>query len=149
MNTHTRTHTNTHTRTHTRMRRGGATVQVNVSLSRPVRVGDVLRVVGKVVKRDRRKITITAFLDDADGNRYAELEGLSIEGVTLSKQNDAVSKRVWVAGGETIKDSGWNKVREHFIRKQGPALRSPPHTERSLTREDSDKQTSEVLCPSP
>ena len=40
----------------------GATVQVNCSLKKPVRVGDVLKVVGQITSIERKKVKITAQL---------------------------------------------------------------------------------------
>ena len=81
---------------------GGATVQVDVSLKKPVRVGQVLRVVGRVVSFERRKMRIEATLDDgggADSTVYAELRGLSIAGVRLSAdeahEGDVIATRTW------------------------------------------------------
>jgi len=71
----------------------GATVQVNCKLLKPVAVGDVLQIVGRVAKREQRKLWISAELRAVDANTpggaggalYAELDGLSIAGVKLQK----------------------------------------------------------------
>merc|ERR1712216_932710 len=79
----------------------GATVQVNCKLMSPVRVGDVLQIVGSVVKRDKKKVFISGELfgeDRKSGNRkvFATMDGISIAGVQLSSQTDAVSTRSWL-----------------------------------------------------
>ena len=93
----------------------GATVQVNVALSKPVEVGSVLRIVGRVTKRERRKAYVEAVLDDGGENPviYAKLEGLSIDGVRMSVKDDEISKRQWEEhtcdkGRRHRRDSGWN-----------------------------------------
>ena len=92
----------------------GATVQVNCKLMKPVRVGAVLKVVGKINKQERSeakkitKVSISAELVGEDGTVFAILEGLSITPVPMSKLNDAVAKRTWIGGeGEAMCDSGW------------------------------------------
>ena len=93
----------------------GATVQVNVALKKPVKVGSVLRLVGRVTKRERRKAYVEAVLDDGgeDPEIFAKLEGLSIDGVQMSEQEDEISKRQWEIhtcdkGRRHRRDSGWN-----------------------------------------
>jgi acyl-coenzyme A thioesterase PaaI-like protein len=93
----------------------GATVQVNVALKKPVRVGSVLRIAGRVTKRERRKAYVEAVLDNGgeDPVVFAQLEGLSIDGVQMSEQDDEVSKRQWEVhtcdkGRQHRRDSGWN-----------------------------------------
>lgn len=94
----------------------GATVQVNVSLKKPVPVGSVLRIVGRVSKRERRKVHIDATLDDGNIDTpvvYAILEGLSIDGVKMSDHDDDIAIRKWEddkcdAGRPRRRDSGWN-----------------------------------------
>ncbi|CAJ1968978.1 unnamed protein product, partial [Cylindrotheca closterium] len=91
----------------------GATVQVNVSLKKPVKVGSILRIIGRIDKHEGRKIYVHATLDDGGGDNnddddssggkeqnkdpvvYATLEGLSIDGVKMSQHEDPVSKRTW------------------------------------------------------
>lgn len=94
----------------------GVTVQVNVSLKKPVRIGSVLRIVGRVSKRDRRKVHIEAVLDDGNLDQepqvYAVLEGLSIEGVNITEQEDEIAQRTWEEhtcpkGRIHRRDSGW------------------------------------------
>ena len=96
----------------------GATVQVNVALKKPVKVGSVLRLVGRVTKRERRKAYVEAVLDDGgeDPEIFAELEGLSIDGVQMSEQEDEISKRQWEVhtcdkGRRHRRDSGWNIIK--------------------------------------
>ena len=93
----------------------GATVQVNVALKKPVKVGSVLRIVGRVTKRERRKAYVEAVLDDGgeDPVIYAKLEGLSIDGVRMSVKEDEISQRQWEVhtcdkGMRHRRDSGWN-----------------------------------------
>mmetsp|Transcript_22117 Transcript_22117/g.48192 ORF Transcript_22117/g.48192 Transcript_22117/m.48192 type:complete len:268 (+) Transcript_22117:133-936(+) len=98
----------------------GATVQVNVSLKKPVKVGSVLRIVGRVSKREGRKVHVEAVLDDGggwEGNAepvvYAVLEGLSIDGVKMSEHDDEIATRTWEMhtcreGRRHRRDSGWN-----------------------------------------
>ncbi|KAL3935908.1 MAG: hypothetical protein SGBAC_008671 [Bacillariaceae sp.] len=108
----------------------GATVQVNVSLKKPVPIGSTLRIIGKIQEQKGRKIYIHATLDDggdvttseqgtAEGENkkdpvvYATLEGLSIDGVKMSQHEDPVSKRTWEvevcenSGRLQRRDSGW------------------------------------------
>eukprot|EP00977_Amphora_coffeiformis_P017226 scaffold5524_cov175-Amphora_coffeaeformis.AAC.1 len=83
----------------------GATVQVNVSLKKPVPVGSVLRIRGHISKQQGRKIFVEATLDDGDtGEMYATFDGLSIGGVKMSSQKDAVSERKWEV--DVCKQSG-------------------------------------------
>ena len=98
----------------------GATVQINVSLKKPVRVGSILRIVGRVSKREGRKVYVEAVLDDGGGKEanaepviYAALEGLSMDGVKMSDQEDEVATRTWEVhtcqeGRRHRRDSGWN-----------------------------------------
>ena len=89
----------------------GATVQVNVSLKKPIKVGQVLRITGKVASVQKRKVKITAVLDDpsARGEVYALLDGLSINGIRLasekSQENDAIAQRHWIDTASIRKDS--------------------------------------------
>jgi acyl-coenzyme A thioesterase PaaI-like protein len=103
----------------------GATVQVNVALKKPVRVGSVLRIVGKISKQEGRKVYVEAVLDgggsgsasDNEEQRpprvYATLEGLSIDGVKMSDHDDSVAERTWEvdvckkSGRLQRRDSGW------------------------------------------
>jgi acyl-coenzyme A thioesterase PaaI-like protein len=96
----------------------GATVQVNVSLKKPVKVGSVLRIHGRIRKKEGRKVHVEAVLDDGAANDpvvYAVLEGLSIDGVKLSDHQDEVAERTWevdvckTSGRLQRQDSGWNK----------------------------------------
>lgn len=60
----------------------GFTAQVNVSLKRPISVGSYLKVVGKIVKWERRKVSIHAELvavgDNDEENVHCTSEGLVI-----------------------------------------------------------------------
>lgn len=57
----------------------GATVSVNCTLKKPVKVGDVLKVWGRVVSRSRRKVVIEGGLQAEDGTIHALLEGVAVE----------------------------------------------------------------------
>lgn len=92
----------------------GATVQVNCKLMKPVKVGDVLKVVGKVDRQERSdakkltKVWVSAELVGEDGAVYAKLEGLSVTPVPMSDVNDAVAQRTWIGKeGGALCDSGW------------------------------------------
>ena len=94
----------------------GATVQVNCKLARPVRVGDVHKLVGRIDRRESKekggktstKVFISAELVGEDGSVYASLEGLSITPVAMSTIDDEVNRRTWIEdGGKTMCDSGW------------------------------------------
>ena len=81
----------------------GATVQVDVKLKKPIRIGQWLKITGKVVRIERkRKLFIFGELSDENGNVYAEMNGISICGVDLSNMDDAVSKRQWIVGDKSI-----------------------------------------------
>eukprot|EP00980_Cylindrotheca_fusiformis_P002666 scaffold623_cov83-Cylindrotheca_fusiformis.AAC.3 len=85
----------------------GATVQVNVSLQKPVPIGSILRIIGSIRKREGRKVYVDAVLDNGIDQHddsttttstrvvYATLEGLSIDGVKMSQQDDSISTRTW------------------------------------------------------
>ena len=92
----------------------GATVQVNCKLTKPVRVGDVLRVDGRVARREesksgsgRAKLFVSARLVGEDGSVYAELDGVSITPVPMASADDAVSRREWLDDARVLRDSGW------------------------------------------
>lgn len=94
----------------------GATVQVNVSLKKPVPVGSTLRIIGNIHETKGRKIFVHATLDngeETDPVIYATMEGLSIDGVKMSQHEDPVSKRTWEvevcerSGRLQRRDSGW------------------------------------------
>jgi hypothetical protein len=93
----------------------GATVQVNVALKKPVHVGSVLRIFGKVSKLEGRKVHVKATLDCGSSKKiYATMEGLSIDGVKMSSTDDAVADRTWkvdvcqMSGRLQRRDSSWN-----------------------------------------
>lgn len=99
----------------------GATVQVNCKLMKPVRVGEVLKIVGRIVKRETKekdgklstKVFISAELLGEDDAVYASLEGLSITPVVMDGINDEVSRREWVISrplgrsAGAMRDNGW------------------------------------------
>ena len=96
----------------------GATVQVNVSLKKPVQVGSILRIHGHIQKTQGRKLYVEAVLDDGNGEEplvYATLDGISIDGVQLSGHQDQVTDRTWEvdvckkSGRLQRRDSGWNQ----------------------------------------
>ncbi len=69
----------------------GATVKVNCNLSKPVRVGDVLKLIGRIDRRDdngkgRTKVFISATLVGEDGAKYCELDGLAITPVASTRR---------------------------------------------------------------
>ena len=122
----------------------GATVKLDVTLKAPVSIGDTLMVTGKVVETvptrgGKHKVRIEASLQeghllprDAESDSgsstavapvvYAEMSGVSIEGVRLPSQvpHDAVDDRSWEAktcraadgissvGDMRYQDTGWN-----------------------------------------
>lgn len=79
----------------------GATVQVNCSLKKPIPIGSVLRIAGRVTKQSGRKVSVEAVLDNGRLNAeeerlvYATFEGLSIDGVKMSNHSDSISERTW------------------------------------------------------
>jgi acyl-coenzyme A thioesterase PaaI-like protein len=83
----------------------GATVQVNVKLKNPIQIGTWLCITGNITRIEKRKIYIYAKLIDANGQIYAEMDGLSISGVDLSNKIDKVSERVWVEKDKYIETS--------------------------------------------
>ena len=66
----------------------GFTAQVNVTLKKPVAVGSVLKIVGRVEKYERRKVwvqsTLTAVQESGDEIDHCTAEGL----VILKKEED-------------------------------------------------------------
>jgi hypothetical protein len=78
-----------------------------------VKVGDVLKVSGKVERKEGKKIYITAQLENENGEIYVSMEGLSIGGISLSPENDAITNRTWSVierpggGAHVFADSGW------------------------------------------
>lgn len=83
----------------------GATVQVNCKMSKPVRIGQILLITGGVPKRQGRKVHIAAKLVDEAGVVYAELDGISIDGVKMSDSTN----RTWqvIEKDRIIRDSSW------------------------------------------
>ena len=84
----------------------GATVQVNAKLLRPIAVGSTLKVTGKVVKRVGRpgsakvKFFISGTIEGPEGLVYAELDGVSVSGISLEKAS--ARKRTWVEADRTL-----------------------------------------------
>ena len=57
----------------------GATVAVNCVLKKPVLIGSVMKVWGKVRERKGRKLLIDGALEAEDGTIHATLDGVTIE----------------------------------------------------------------------
>lgn len=87
----------------------GATVQVNCNLKRPVRVGQTLYIEGRVVRQEKKKVFIEATLSDENGDVYAVMEGISIAGANLQKDDCELYHRKWIYNEDkrTLSDSGW------------------------------------------
>jgi acyl-coenzyme A thioesterase PaaI-like protein len=110
----------------------GATVQVNVSLKKPIKIGSVLRIHGKKVTKGR-KCQCSAVLDDGEGTEnYATLDGLSVTNLRLVSKDlhkdDEVAKRTWRTNEKGKWDTGWGntlpvKKGEYIIIKK--TIRSP------------------------
>eukprot|EP00931_Biecheleriopsis_adriatica_P106511 TRINITY_DN80949_c0_g1_i1.p1 TRINITY_DN80949_c0_g1~~TRINITY_DN80949_c0_g1_i1.p1 ORF type:complete len:237 (-),score=49.53 TRINITY_DN80949_c0_g1_i1:107-817(-) len=73
----------------------GATVQVNVKLKKPVRIGQTLLLEGRVTKQDRRKVFVEATLLDEQGHVYASMDGLSIVGAKMQEEESHLDRREW------------------------------------------------------
>ena len=58
---------------------GGATVKVNCSLKRPIKVGSILKVWGRVREKQGRKIFIDGAIEAEDGSVHATLDGMAVE----------------------------------------------------------------------
>ncbi|GMI23778.1 hypothetical protein TeGR_g7920, partial [Tetraparma gracilis] len=87
----------------------GATVQVDCQLLKPVPVGSVLCVRGRVTKVEKKKVFLEAELigDSLDEPViYAKMKGLTLRPVRMG-QDDAVGRRKWMPGREVMLDSGW------------------------------------------
>jgi acyl-coenzyme A thioesterase PaaI-like protein len=85
----------------------GATVQVNVSLKRPIQVGDCLVLEAKIDRVERgKKVFILAELRNASGEIFASCEGLSIAGARLA---DNPSKRASTADAEALRARQWRR----------------------------------------
>merc|ERR1719436_583989 len=87
----------------------GATVQVNCNLKRPVRVGQTLYIEGRVARQEKKKVFIEATLSDENGDVYAVMEGISIAGAKLQKDDCELYHRKWIYNEDkrTVSDSGW------------------------------------------
>lgn len=57
----------------------GCTVQVNCTLKKPVKIGQVLKVWGRVKERKGRKLFIEGALEGEDGLCYATLDGIALQ----------------------------------------------------------------------
>eukprot|EP00405_Crypthecodinium_cohnii_P023899 CAMPEP_0206486852 /NCGR_PEP_ID=MMETSP0324_2-20121206/41273_1 /ASSEMBLY_ACC=CAM_ASM_000836 /TAXON_ID=2866 /ORGANISM="Crypthecodinium cohnii, Strain Seligo" /LENGTH=253 /DNA_ID=CAMNT_0053965183 /DNA_START=49 /DNA_END=810 /DNA_ORIENTATION=+ len=96
----------------------GATVQLNVKLSKPVSVGQVLKIEAivkeenKVPGKERSKVFIEATLSDEDGNVYASMDGISVAGVKLQKVETEVCGRGWHFDEDLriMYDSAWTSL---------------------------------------
>ena len=67
----------------------GFTAQVNVSLNRPVAVGSYLKVVGKIVKRERRKVWIhSELLVGEDCGGEDRIVHCTAEGLVILKRDE-------------------------------------------------------------
>merc|ERR1719367_689390 len=86
-----------------------ATVQVNCKLMKPVCVGQTLLVEARVVRQEKRKVSIEASLSDDTGEVYSTMEGISISGAKLQAEERDVDNRKWVFDDahRVIYDSGW------------------------------------------
>ena len=90
----------------------GCTAQVDVALKKPVKVGDVLKLSGKITSRATNsraleKVQISAALTSEDDSVYCELKGLSVTPVPMHTIEDDVSRRTWIDGERVLRDSGW------------------------------------------
>mmetsp|Transcript_163558 Transcript_163558/g.298347 ORF Transcript_163558/g.298347 Transcript_163558/m.298347 type:complete len:249 (-) Transcript_163558:125-871(-) len=96
----------------------GATVQCNVKMMKPVRIGQTLLLEGKVTnveqKKDKMKVSIEASLSDETGSKYAEMSGMSIAGAKIQPVQTEIDTRTW-SFDETRKimfDSAWSTPEE-------------------------------------
>jgi len=85
----------------------GATVQLNISLQKPVPIFSILRIHGKITKKHGRKIYIDAILDDGCGNIGVGGDG-GVEGRT--KDGTAEDTNITMATNENDKIKSENKV---------------------------------------
>ena len=63
----------------------GFTAQINVSLKSPIAVGSILKVVGRIVKWERRKVWVEACLVAVQDDG-SELEHCTSEGLVILKK---------------------------------------------------------------
>jgi len=87
----------------------GATVQVNCKLAKPVQVGQTLLIEGRVAKQEKKKVFIEGVLKDEEGTVYATMDGISIAGAKLHKEESDLDRRMWHYDEvrRTVSDSGW------------------------------------------
>lgn len=64
----------------------GFTAQINVSLKKPIAVGSILKIVGKIVKCDRRKVWVDACLVAVAEDDESEIEHCTAEGLVILKK---------------------------------------------------------------
>jgi predicted thioesterase len=64
----------------------GFTAQINVSLKRPIAVGSVLKMIGRVVRWEGRKVWVDAALVAVQDND-CEIEHCSAEGLVILKKD--------------------------------------------------------------
>lgn len=89
----------------------GATVQVNVQLMKPVRVGQTLLVEAKVTQVEKaKKVSVEASLSDETGEKYAQMTGLSIAGAKIQPVQSELDKRTWSfdEAHRIMFDSAWD-----------------------------------------
>ena len=85
----------------------GATVQLNISLQKPVPIFSILRIHGKITKKHGRKIYVDAILDDGGDNIGVGGDG-GVEGRT--KDGTAEDTKITTATNENDKIKSENKV---------------------------------------
>lgn len=96
----------------------GATVQCNVKMMKPVRIGQTLLLEGKVTnveqKKDKMKVSIEASLSDETGSKYAEMSGMSIAGAKIQPVQTEIDERTWSFDEKRklMYDSAWSSPEE-------------------------------------
>uniref|UniRef100_A0A7S2V6S7 Acyl-coenzyme A thioesterase THEM4 n=1 Tax=Fibrocapsa japonica TaxID=94617 RepID=A0A7S2V6S7_9STRA len=80
----------------------GCTAQCNVKLERPIPVCSFLKVIGTVVDvkensaKKTKKVSINAVVIGENGEQYAAMEGISIEGISFNKDGSSSDlPRTW------------------------------------------------------
>ena len=87
----------------------GATVQLNISLQKPVPIFSILRIHGKITKKHGRKIYIDAILDDGGDNISVGGDvGVGVEGRT--KDGTAEDIKITTVTNENDRIKSENKV---------------------------------------